>query len=296
MAFLDSTSKEWADILKGRESLIRKIKEFDNFNIDPVSLPSLFIQVLFEIDANQREILSTATGFVVKHNGIYYLITNLHVVTGRHTETGKCLHGLGAVPNKLRIWHHSTLATMGYGAWGFREESLYDGEEKPLWLEHPNKNIKDRDNYLEPNVDVIALPLTDLDKNVLIHPIEIDELDFDIKLSPGTTCHIVGYPFGRSAKSFPIWKTGHIASDIAVHKNQRHFFIDATTREGMSGSPVVYRTFGPYESNSGEIIMNSSIKTRFLGIYSGRIEKDIEVGMVWTPNIIKEIINAPKNR
>ena len=33
-------------------------------------------------------------------------------------------------------------------------------------------------------------------------------------------------------------------------------------------------------------------QTLFLGVYSGRIHDDSEIGMVWRPNLIEEILNA----
>jgi hypothetical protein len=62
------------------------------------------------------------------------------------------------------------------------------------------------------------------------------------------------------------------------------FLIDATTRGGMSGSPVVLRIYGDYATIGGKSW------TRFLGVYSGRIHDQTEIGRVWRPSVIKEIL------
>ena len=103
---------------------------------------------------------------------------------------------------------------------------------------------------------------------------------------------IIGFPLGLTGPGvFPIWKTGHIASEPALdYKAEPLFLIDATTRGGMSGSPVVFRATGGYKQKTGEYIISSGPVTLFLGIYSGRLHKASEIGRVWRPRLIKEIL------
>lgn len=72
------------------------------------------------------------------------------------------------------------------------------------------------------------------------------------------------------------------------------FLIDATTRGGMSGSPVVLRQVGGYLTKSGGQVIMPGVSTRFLGIYSGRLPRDSEIGRVWRPRLIKEILEQGK--
>jgi hypothetical protein len=85
------------------------------------------------------------------------------------------------------------------------------------------------------------------------------------------TVSIIGYPYGlATAHAWPIWKTGHIASDIDLDYDGRPaFLIDATARSGMSGSPVVHRTSGGFTTRSGDVIYSTGVRpaTRFLGVY-----------------------------
>src|SRR5690242_7246944 len=52
---------------------------------------------------------------------------------------------------------------------------------------------------------------------------------------------VIGYP-QNTENFYPIWKSGTIASEPNLMPlGIPFFYIDATTRKGMSGSPVVFR-------------------------------------------------------
>lgn len=256
------------------------------YYVDDYSLTSLRLDLYFD-----NTILGSATCFIVNEKGKDFLVTNYHVLTGRHPDTNRVINSSAAIPNKIRVWCHSSLSVRGYGAWVIRDLSLYDEEGKPRWIEHPQMCIRDPEHPSEHNVDIVVLPL-DSDIDIKIYSIDLFGND-DILVAPGTPVSIIGYPLGLTgADLFPIWKTGHIASDIEAHYSNRFFYIDATTRGGMSGSPVVYRSWGVNQTLSGEIIFSNGITTKLLGIYSGRIHEDSEVGIVWKPYLIKEIIDT----
>ena len=109
-------------------------------------------------------------------------------------------------------------------------------------------------------------------------------------VSPSEAVSIIGFPFGlASSGKFPIWKTGHIASDIDLnYKDKPVFLIDATTKPGMSGSPVIARRNGFSQTSKGQRVGGTT--ERFLGVYSGRIQDNSDVGMVWKPETIDEIL------
>lgn len=253
--------------------------------VDPFSLTSLFVEPLAH-----GQPLSSATAFVVVYDSKAWLITNYHVVTGRNTETGEPLSRTGATPEYLRIWHHASLSATGQGAWCLVDEPLYSSATgEPLWHKHPRFCSKDMENPTEPNVDLAALPLSQRHDSIQLHPLDLDLASTDARVSPGLPVSIIGYPFGRTgAALFPIWKTGHIASDPDAYWSPRYFLIDATTRPGMSGAPVIYRAFGTLQSVNGAIVAGNASK--FLGVYSGRIRDDAEIGIVWRPELIIETI------
>lgn len=254
--------------------------------VDPLSLTSLLIQP----HANGVA-LGTATGFVVNAREGSWLVTNHHVLTGRDTETGRPLSATAAIPDEIRIWHHSALSTAGQGAWTARIEALAGADGSPRWLEHPRFCPKDQENPEEPNIDIAVLPLEQVDERVTIYPLSLELAETEVRVSPGLPVFIIGYPFGRTGPGFfPIWKTGHVATDPSPYWSPHHFLVDATTRAGMSGSPVVFRSSGLYERRPG--LIEGGYAVRLMGVYSGRIRDDAELGRVWHPRLIREIIDS----
>ena len=231
--------------------------------INPLSVTSLRTETWSE-DA----ILSTATGFIIKKDDEYYFVTNKHVVS---QPTAK----------KLKIYFHSEIL----GNWISEFIDLYENEIKK-WKEHPSN----------PEYDVILLPLGNLGTNIKIYDLDLRLSDTDLIQEPSMPVQIIGYPAGISiGNGFPIWKTGHIASDPDLnYEGKPVFLIDATTKGGMSGSPVVLNMFGGFRNSNGNMIISSGITTKFLGIYSGRIsngEESMELGFVWKASTILDILN-----
>lgn len=247
--------------------------------IDPLSCHSLIIGLFF----NQQS-LGTATGFTIEYNDKPYLVTNWHVVSGRDSNTKEPLDKkYAAIPNKIRVAFH---IKDKLGTWLLTYLNLYNESGSPVWLEHKNGN----------EVDVVMIPLENLQESIVTYPLDLNLSQTDIAPSPGMPAFIVGYPLGFTVSkksAWPIWKTGHIACDHDLQFNEKDaFLIDASTRGGMSGSPVLIRPFGAYRKNNGNFTMGK-IETRFLGIYSGRIgslEQNSDIGIVWKPNIIEEIL------
>ena len=219
-----------------------------------------------------------ATGFVVKKNGAHYLVTNWHVVTGRNPYDNQPLSSTGiADPDVLQIWFH----TKSLGKWRPQDINIIDGQGQRLWLEHG----------LGREVDVVAVPF-EVPPDVTAYDIDLALADFDLMLYPSEAVSIIGFPEDlTSGGRLPIWKTGHIASDIDIDWNGKPaFLIDATTRSGMSGSPVIAKRVSIYQTSHGNVIGNA---VRFLGVYSGReiSASGIEVGFVWKPRVILEILS-----
>lgn len=82
-----------------------------------------------------------------------------------------------------------------------------------------------------------------------------------------------------------------MASEPDVDFNEMPIFlIDCRSRQGQSGSPVVAH-FGPgmVPTMQGNEVSMSEV-TRFLGIYSGRINEQSDLGIVWKASAIAELI------
>lgn len=238
---------------------------------DHYSLASLQIIIGFE-DVQ----LSTATAFFAQYSGGVLLFTNLHVVTGRHFDTGKPLSLTAAIPNWLEIKFRMKSDLLKHHKIRI---PLYDHNQCPMWIEHPNTKC-----------DVVGLRVKIPDDG-FVHTVNTELAKQDILLEPATPVSIVGYPTGISvAGSLPVWKTGTIASEHAVNVNNYHaFLIDAATRSGMSGSPVVWKVRNQYRNLNGELMFPTSAGNVFLGIYSGRHGSDDTLGFVWRPELLDSI-------
>jgi hypothetical protein len=101
---------------------------------------------------------------------------------------------------------------------------------------------------------------------------------------------VVGFPLGLVDRQdqhnvLPIYKSAHIASEPYLDfQGKPIVVIDATTRPGMSGSPVIVQQYhyGTY-------------RNRLVGIYTGRFPRlgpgdDSALGIVYKPKVIQELI------
>ncbi|QHW29368.1 trypsin-like peptidase domain-containing protein (plasmid) [Paenibacillus rhizovicinus] len=221
--------------------------------------------------------LADATGFIVEFEKQNYIVTNWHVVSGKNADTNELLSPkTGAIPNKIKVLHHSNHI---FGEWAEDEVYLYDNQGDRRWIEHPNGQL----------VDVVAIPFTPNDL-IRVFPLDMALVNTDVVMRPAMSVSIIGFPFGLSSTGWPIWKTGHIASDpIVDYDGRKMFLIDATTRGGMSGSPVFLRISSGYTTSAGHHLIGGPLVTKFLGVYSGRIRDDIEIGRVWKPGAMVEV-------
>ena len=242
------------------------------------SLQSLFLRMRFN-----RTDLSCGTGFIV--NSIKYplLITNRHNVTGLNNLTGECLSKTGGIPNEILIRHNTAKKK---GEWVDVCEPLFK-DDVPQWIEHPE---------LKEKADFVALPLTQLE-NIDLHPYSLEFNEPQIKLSPSDIVSVLGFPFCKAGGgSLAIWATGFLATEHGIdYDDNPVFLVDCRTRPGQSGSAVIaHRNGGNIRLDNGETVMTPNHKTYFLGIYSGRINDQSDLGMVWKANAIKQLVDSIK--
>lgn len=244
--------------------------------IDEYSLTAVPLEMTF-----RETHLSTGTGFIWENESQLFLVTNWHNVTGINPRTGEHLSKNAGEPDGIVMLLHAE---------DYRLEKsvqaripLRGQEGEPLWLEHP----------LAREVDVIALPLP-LIRGAILCPIN-QMPKTDMLIAVGIEAFILGYPFGIGVSTLPVWKRASIASEPYVFaKGRPYFFVDTASREGMSGSPVILRTWGGYHTPEGGQITTSGSATRFIGIYSGRIggkdELQAQLGMVWHAGLVDVIV------
>lgn len=243
---------------------------------DP-SIRSLYLQPMFDGTP-----LSNATGFVVDSAIGRLLITNRHVVTGRHQSTDQPMSSHGGVPNQLAISHHEKNQL---GKTFITTESLLNADGSPRWIEHPR---------LGRAVDFVALPIAE-PQNADLFLYKLDQTPNEGMLVPASRVSVVGFPFGlRAGEAFAIWATGFVASEPDVDmEGLPYFLIDCRTRPGQSGSAVIaqFEAGEMIPTRNGPIVMPKPL-VQLLGIYSGRVNENSDLGMVWKISALRELVAA----
>lgn len=243
-----------------------------------ISLPSVQ-SLLIELTVAGQP-LGTGTAFVSDTSKGPALFTNWHNVTGRNPHTKQPLSPTGAIPDSLRIVHNRDKKL---GEWLVKTESLFSNG-KPRWVEHP---------ILAEKADVVALPLSDLD-DVQIYPYDLTGGPA-IALNPAEAISVIGFPFGLQAGgSLAVWATGFVASEPAIDFDGLPvFLIDCRTRPGQSGSAVIaHRNGGTVSMQDGSTAIFGGPVTKFLGIYSGRINDQSDLGIVWKASAVAKVAEA----
>lgn len=104
-----------------------------------------------------------------------------------------------------------------------------------------------------------------------------------IQIEPALPVSVIGYPFGHFEHSgWPLWATGHIASEPSRAGQFDQIFIDCRSREGQSGAPVYVKYFRDYRDATGQDISVEGNIYSLVGLYSGRINSESDLGIVWT--------------
>ena len=270
-----------------------------------------------------KKVLSAATAFFFETGGVWFIITNWHVVSGRHFLNRQ-------PPTHPFIEPFSLTAKLSSYAVGAREQGtfaiaphdipLYRGEQ-PIWFEHPE---------FGPSCDLVAIPMERPPSCPdFMHNAANRVSEANIPIEPGSTVFVIGFPRGISVGfGLPLWKSGYVASephyDVKIGGELRDFgglregtsipafFIDTQTRAGMSGSPVFARFHGPWDMRDpyrevnpdepgfwqrNDVALWGSQGTQFVGCYSGRVaasEQEAALGLCWRADAIEAICQGGK--
>ena len=249
---------------------------------DPYSAVAMHIQLCFG-----DLIAAEGTAFAWLENDQPFLITNWHNVTGKDPNTGLHLSAKSTEPDRLVLSAHADMPTVGTRPVTIM---LRQDNGAPKWLIHPEHGRK---------VDVVAIPLSPNDLqgtgaqilflNVLRNTRLLTKIGMDV--------YVLGFPFGKGGVGFPIWKRASIASEPNI--GELRLLIDTASRKGMSGSPVIQRSWGEVRLEEGDesgfaIATFAGPVTKFIGVYSGRLRtknpEDIQLGIVWPAPLVQEIV------
>jgi hypothetical protein len=259
----------------------------ETLQIDQYSLCTAFMQCFFG-----HELLGTATGFFWKAGDGTYLVSNWHVFSGRNPRTGQPTRDkTGVVPDRLTMHFHPKF---DINKAAYMQFAIVD-ENGPLWKQH--KIYGQKADLAVFNIKRILEGIPDANE---FEPFCINEIPGvnDMQTSPGTDIFILGYPLGITKTGLlPVWKRGSIATEFAIDVDGLpSFLVDTATREGMSGSPVIIRSFGGYSGTTGGMTVAPGTFNQFLGVYSGRFVGEINeahLGIIWKETLINEIIADP---
>ena len=217
----------------------------------------------------------------------HYLITNWHVITGRNARTGK-LEGQ-ARPDLFKVMFNTRIMDFGKKPCEIR---IRDESHNPAWFAHPMR---------QRGSDVVALPLPipGNDPIINMYPINTLKSESDLAVRIGMDVFILGYPFGAPPPGFPVWKRGSIASEPDLTRmGAGYTLVDTASRPGMSGAPVIRRSWASHMLEDDAISADSTPQSKFIGIYSGRLhtndQTDAQLGMVWPVKDIEEVIWGKK--
>jgi hypothetical protein len=129
-----------------------------------------------------------------------------------------------------------------------------------------------------------------------LHPYDLaGAADDGIMVGPTDTISVIGFPFGVTVGgAFAIWSTGFVASEPSIdYVNLPVFLIDCRSRQGQSGSPVLAYRVGSARTNAyGGMRFFPGTIYKFLGIYSGRINAESDLGLVWKTSAVLELLEA----
>ena len=156
-------------------------------------------------------------------------------------------------------------------------------------IEHPK---------LGKNADIAALNIewgTDISRIPYYLKNDLDSVN--LAIGPTEPLSVIGFPFGLSLSGkFPIWVTGTLAQELSHMTDENpSFLIDCRTRPGQSGSPVVaYRSSGYRFIDGSKIVsrLTTDDAWEFMGIYSGRINDEADLGIVWHVDAVRDLFNA----
>ena len=242
---------------------------------DSLSAVSRYIRMYF----GQTPLASGTCFFVMSTDGPV-LVTNRHNFTGRDNITGRTLHREGGIPD------HAVVTLQGPEEVHYHIDLVdHTNPEAPSWIEHPTLGAK---------ADIVALPVKEM-ANIIgeTNSVLLDNVSNWHRWDVGSELQVIGYPYGQIGGLFPIWSKGFIASEPDVDiAGLPIFLIDCKSRVGQSGSPVWARfRKGDVIMHKGQDYQAKQTMNYFLGVYSGRLRGDSDLGLVWKRSCIEELVN-----
>jgi trypsin-like peptidase len=226
--------------------------------------------------------LGHGTGFVWKARDQHYLVTNWHIFSMRDFFTGRNLEPHAGRPNILRTLFNIETGSFARQRWDIQ---IRDDDDTPLWLVHPNRRV---------DIAVLPLPPKAPEVTIGLYPLNV-LANTKLRVEIGMEVFILGYPFKIELPAYPVWKRGSIASEPQlIGPTTPYMLVDTASRPGMSGAPVIRRSWTNHMVEPGVVALVDTPLNKFIGVYSGRVPTDhpheAQIGLVWDGSFIDEII------
>jgi hypothetical protein len=180
------------------------------------------------------EPISDATGFIGEFEGKYYLITCYHVLTGRESyDTTVTKVPDLPLPNKVSVYFHpkdgKEFIIKDFDLMNLKGERLFYTYHTFRYSNYPNYTI-----------DAAILPIEISDSDILIHPIDISNLDTTWNVGENQKLLVYGYPGlidNKRVKSDIITVYRSTLGD-STYSGNVVMAITTDNLEGASGSPT----------------------------------------------------------
>lgn len=271
-----------------------------------LAAPSINAAVLRVVTPTGVVTKSKASGALVDIDDQLYLLTNWHVVTGQRWMTPAQWVGWqethpGKIPwlpeiDQVRPEALDVQVPLSGKLYTLARLLLDDPVEEGDGYRHryawDDPSVSDPIGLTPPAHDLVCLHLgsaanhwsniiSSIANQHVTLGYQLDELGLDHGPQVGDRVYIVGYPLqiGLEPTDPPVWISGSIATPPDREWNGPRFLIDARTRHGQSGSAVI-----AYAAAQGGL----PPRHHLLGIYSGRIDEQADIGSVWW---IDDLIN-----
>lgn len=232
--------------------------------------------------------LGAATGTLLSAAGKVFLLTNYHVLTGKDPYSDKMTGP--ARPDFLEVSYRTRVGNAEMPKLSPIQHSLYDADNNPLFTVLPEnqRKLPIETSGLKLAIDIAALELPDVPHDFGFLPFERPQ-EFHVPVMERVG--IIGFPFALTGtENFPIWLTGSVASDLANRPYRKYFLVDARTRPSCSGSLVVFNKSGASLHYPGGKADDRGNTVHTLGIYSGRVREESDIGIVWHWNTVEQLL------
>lgn len=137
-------------------------------------------------------------------------------------------------------------------SWAIR---IRDKDDQPLWLVHPSRRV-----------DIAVLPVPSRKElTIALYPLNV-LANAALRIEIGMEVFILGYPFEIKLPAYPVWKRGSIASEPQlVRMMADYMLVDTASRPGMSGAPVIRRSWTNHMVQPGVVALVDTPLNKFIG-------------------------------